>query len=64
MIFDDETEPKAKKRALKPLDNFSINELDAYIDDLRAEIARAEAEKNKKENHMTAVDALFKKKEN
>lgn len=61
MIFDDDTEPKTKKRTLKPLGGYSIDELAEYIADLTSEIARAEAEMAKKKNHMTAVDALFKK---
>lgn len=61
MIFDDDTEPKTKKKTLKPLDGYSIDELAAYVADLRTEITRAETEMAKKKNHMAAVDALFKK---
>lgn len=61
MIFDDDTEPKSKKKTLKPLDGYSIDELASYIADLQAEITRAESEMAKKKNHMAAVDALFKK---
>lgn len=61
MIFDDDTEPKSKKKTLKPLDGYSIDELAAYIADLQTEITRAESEMAKKKNHMAAVDALFKK---
>lgn len=63
MIFDDDTEPKTKKKILKPLDKFSIDELAEYIDDLKTEIIRAETEMGKKKKHMTAVDALFKKQD-
>lgn len=61
MIFDDDTEPKTKRKTLKPLDGYSIDELAAYVADLQAEIVRAETEMAKKKNHMSAVDALFKK---
>lgn len=63
MIFDDDTEPKNRKRTLKPLDSLSVGELAEYIADLQAEIVRAEAEMAKKKNHMAAVDALFKKQD-
>lgn len=63
MIFDEDTEPKSRKKTVKPLDNFSVGELAEYIADLKEEIVRAEAEMAKKKNHMAAVDALFKKQD-
>lgn len=63
MIFDDDTEPKNRKKALKPLDSLSVDELAEYIAGLKAEITRAETEMAKKKNHLAAVDALFKKQD-
>lgn len=61
MIFDEDTEPKTRKKTLKPLDNLSVDELADYLSDLRVEILRVEAEITKKQKHIEAMDALFKK---
>lgn len=61
MIFDEDTEPKNRKKTLKPLDKLSVDELGEYLSDLRAEILRVEAEMGKKQKHLEAMDALFKK---
>lgn len=61
MIFDEDTEPKNRKKTLKPLDNMSVDELGEYLSDLRAEILRVEAEMGKKQKHLADMDALFKK---
>lgn len=61
MIFDEDTEPKNRKKTLKLLDNLSVDELDEYLSDLRTEILRVEAEMAKKQKHLAEMDALFKK---
>jgi uncharacterized small protein (DUF1192 family) len=60
MILDDETDPKTKKPKPRLLDNLSVPELRDYIAQLKSEIARAEADIQKKEKHKAAADALFK----
>lgn len=61
MILDDDTEPKNKKQALRPLDKMSVTELHEYVGDLQAEIVRVEAEMIRKEKHLNAAAALFGK---
>jgi len=60
-MFDDE-DPKPKPRRLEPLrlDSLGVAELESYIDELRAEIARAESDIVRKRGHRGAADALFK----
>jgi uncharacterized small protein (DUF1192 family) len=60
MIFDDETDPKTKKQKPRLLDNLSVPELRDYIQQLKNEILRVEADIQKKEKHKAAADALFK----
>ncbi|MFN7113742.1 MAG: DUF1192 family protein [Alphaproteobacteria bacterium] len=62
MILDDDSEPKNKKPALRPLDKMSLAELAEYLEELETEKLRVAAEINRKENHMQAVDALFGKR--
>lgn len=62
MIFDDDTDPKTKKPKPRSLDNMSVPDLRDYIEQLKAEIVRVEAEAHKKEKHKAAADALFKSK--
>ena len=58
MIFDEE--PKTKKSKPRVLDDMSVAELKEYVEDLKAEITRAELEIKKKEKHKASVDGLFK----
>lgn len=60
-MFDDDLEPRKPKKTLKNLEPMSIDELNAYINDMKEEIARTEAEINRKKSHMTAASSLFKK---
>jgi len=60
MIFDDDTDPKTKKPKPRSLDNLSVPELRDYIAQMKTEIARVEADIQKKEKHKAAADALFK----
>ena len=43
------------------LEGMSLSELDHYINELKAEIVRADTEKEKLQNHTAAAEALFKK---
>lgn len=60
---DDEDAPIRKKRRVEPLllDPLGIEELRDYIDELKAEIARAELAIEKKTGHRSAADAFFRK---
>lgn len=60
-MFDDDLESRKKKPGLKPLDSMSVDELENYIADMRAEIARAEAEIKKKKAYHDAASSFFKK---
>ncbi len=60
MLFDDDLDPKTKKKALKPLDKLSIDELGDYIASLKEEITRVEAEVARKKAHKDAMSGLFK----
>lgn len=60
MILDDDTDPKTKRQKPRALDALSIPELRAYVEQMKGEITRVEAEIMKKEKHKAAADALFK----
>ncbi|HLG86163.1 MAG TPA: DUF1192 family protein [Alphaproteobacteria bacterium] len=60
MLMDDDLEPRTGPKKPKPLDGMSVEELRTYIDDLRAEIARAESALASKSAHLAAAAALFK----
>lgn len=59
----EDDEPVTKRRRLEPLplDSLGIEELRAYIDELRTEIARVEADIGRKHGHRSAADAFFKR---
>ncbi|QQS12007.1 MAG: DUF1192 domain-containing protein [Rhodospirillales bacterium] len=59
---DDDLEPRHRRVPPKPLDPLSVEELGEYIAELRAEIARAEAEIKAKQAHSAAAALFFKKK--
>ena len=62
MMDEDEGPVRKKARLEKPLlDTWGIAELRDYIDELKAEIARAEADIDKKQGHRSAADAFFKR---
>ncbi len=62
MLFDDDTPPPKPDRLTKlPLDRLSVSELDDYIAELRAEIARVEADRDRKGQHRHAAEAFFRK---
>ena len=61
----DESEnlPVRRTRRLQPLylDTLGVEELHAYILELRDEIARVEADIAGKQSHRSAADAFFRK---
>lgn len=62
MLFDDDTPPARPTRLVKlPLDRLSVSELEEYIGELREEIARVEADIDKKGRHRNAAEAFFRK---
>jgi uncharacterized small protein (DUF1192 family) len=61
MIDEDETPKKpAARLAPLPLDLLGLAELEAYREELRAEIHRVETEMARKESHRNAADAFFR----
>jgi uncharacterized small protein (DUF1192 family) len=59
----EEDAPPPRRRRLEPLllDSLGIDELRLYIDELRTEIARVEADIGRKNTHRSAADAFFKR---
>jgi uncharacterized small protein (DUF1192 family) len=59
----EEDAPPLKRRRLEPLllDSLGIEELRLYIDELKTEIARVEADIGRKNSHRNAADAFFKR---
>ena len=60
MLDEDEPRPRPKRLQELRLDPLAVAELEDYIGELRAEIARAEAEIGRKRSHRSAADAFFK----
>lgn len=61
MFADDDLDPQTKRAKARNLDTMSIPELKLYIEDMKAEISRVEADIAKKEKSKAAADALFGK---
>ena len=60
-LTDDEA-PRPKTQLARPLlDALGLAELNAYIADLRGEIARAEQEIARKQGHRAAAASVFKR---
>ena len=59
----EEDAPPPRRRRLDPLllDSLGIDELRLYIGELKAEIARVEADIDRKQSHRSAADAFFKR---
>ncbi len=57
----EDLEPRKAKPKPKNLDPLSIDELNDYIAELEAEIARVKQEIAKKSAHLSAAAAFFKK---
>ena len=60
MLFDDDNTPKNQPRKPRSLDKMSVEELSEYINELKAEIVRVEADIKKKEAHKAAAASIFK----
>ena len=62
MALEDDA-PPLKKRRLDPLvlDSLGIDELRLYIDELKTEIMRVEADIGRKQSHRTTADSFFKR---
>ena len=56
----DDLEPRKAKPQLKNLDPMSVEELAAYIEDMKTEIRRVEENMAKKKAHLAAASGLFK----
>ena len=56
----EELEPKKQKPQPRNLDVLSIEELDNYIEEMRAEIKRVEEKIAAKKAHINAAAGLFK----
>jgi len=62
MAQDEDAPPRARRRLeMLVLDSLGIEELHAYIGELKAEIARVEADITRKSSHRSAADAFFKR---
>lgn len=59
-MLDDDLDPLKRKKVAKNLHPMSLDELNAYIEDMKEEIKRAEQEIARKKSHMDAVSNLFK----
>ncbi len=60
-LEDDAPPPRRRRLEPLPLDSLGIDELRLYIDELRGEIARVEADIGRKHSHRSAADAFFKR---
>ena len=63
MTIDEDELPRPRPARLTklPLDLLGVAELREYIEELRAEIARVEADIARKTTHRSAADAFFRK---
>lgn len=59
-MFDDDLGPASKKPSPKNLEPMSIDELENYIMELKAEIVRTEGEIKRKKAHQAAAASIFK----
>ena len=58
--MDDELDPRPQPMGPKDLEAMSVFELEEYIEDLKAEIIRAENNKKQKQASKEAADSIFK----
>lgn len=62
-VDDDDNLPKVPKSRVQKLllDPLGLAELQSYIEELKDEIARAEAEIARKQTHRSSADAVFRR---
>lgn len=60
-MFDDDADPRKKAPKLRNLEQMSVDELAAYVEELKAEIVRVEADIAKKKAYSEAATSFFKK---
>lgn len=62
-MLEEDDLPQRRKRRLEKLtlDLLGIDELNDYINELREEIGRVEADITRKQTHRSAADAFFRK---
>ena len=60
MFDDDLPVKKATAEFPRNLENLSVDELDEYVSELKAEIERVETDKAKKKASQDAASAVFK----
>ena len=60
-LFPDKPKDPLTELGKQDLDPLSIDELEARVAALKAEIARVEAHRDKASKHLSAADELFKK---
>ncbi len=62
MMFDDDTPlPRPARLERLPLERLSVAELEAYLVELRTEMARVEQDIAQKGRHRDAAEAFFRK---
>ena len=59
MTEDDRPRARPQRLTVLPLDELGVGELEAYVADLRVEIARAEAAIGRKRSFRNHADAVF-----
>jgi uncharacterized small protein (DUF1192 family) len=57
----DDIEPRPKKAAPRDLETLSLEELNAYIGELQAEIDRVRGVIARKQSHRTGAEAFFRR---
>jgi len=62
-VSDDISAPPVKRLTILPLDGLGVAELQEFITDLRAEITRVEGMITRKQDHRSAAEMVFGKRE-
>lgn len=62
MMDTDDLEPRKLKPKRRDLEQLSIDELESYIEEMKAEIVRVQAAIAQKRDHRSGADAFFKKR--
>ena len=59
-MWEEEVPAPPRRVALLPLDPMGVEELQAYVAELQAEIARAEVAITRKQDHRGAAERFFR----